>query len=262
MIRIEPSGYPAQCLEAAQQQSRAGEQRDCQRHLHTHQHELRRPPARHLRASRRSQRSRQAAARADNRRHESARQRCGHGTDQRIHDDAPVEPDLVHARQILGEHAENARRSRREPQPHARACQRQKKNLGQQLRRHGNARCSQAEAHRNLMLPARGSRKQQRRDIGARDQQQQGHRPEHHPQRLPHAPDRLLFQWLDAGTDLRIRLRKLARRDPPARSPGRRAPAPASHRPSAARCPGTRSDRGCGRKGKSGALTDQRSTFR
>ena len=74
------------------------------------------------------------------------------------------------------------------------ARHRQKHALGQQLPHQTPAAAAERGAHRHLPLPARGSREQQVRDIGARNQQQQADRAKEDPQVLADAARKCLFE--------------------------------------------------------------------
>ena len=82
-------------------------------------------------------------------------------------------PDLVNPRQIAGQYAEEFRGPGRKAKTQGRPEQCEDEHLGQELRDHVGTRRSKRDAHRDLMFPLGGTRQEQRRNVGARDQQQQ-----------------------------------------------------------------------------------------
>ncbi len=70
--------------------------------------------------------------------------------------------------------------------------------LGEELSHEPPAATAKCRAHGHLALPARGSRQQQVRDVGARDQQQQAHGAKEHPEIVADAARKRLFEGQEA----------------------------------------------------------------
>ena len=71
------------------------------------------------------------------------------------------------------------------------------------------ARRAEREADRDLLLPARRPREQQRGDVGAGDQQHEADRAEQHEQRGPHVADQRSRSGRRLRRVVRVRLREL-----------------------------------------------------
>ena len=109
------------------------------------------------------------------------------------------------------------------PTPHLRhehaedaADSRQEQALGEQLPDEADPLGAERRADRHLAHAADGPRQHQVGDVRARDEQQAADRAEEHEQRQPDAADEPVGERAEADPHLRVRLRVLAARAPPA----------------------------------------------
>ena len=140
---------------------------------------------------------------------ESAEQSGGEGAREGVEEEAPVEGDLFGAREALAELVEELDRAAGEREAEDGADHGKEQNFAEQLRDDGAARGAEGEAERDFALAVGGTREQQRGDVDAGDEQQEGDGAVEEPEGAADVADDDGLEGLDADVEVAVGLWKL-----------------------------------------------------